>query len=146
MQMFRGFKVLLAGGLVSVSVATLAFAGPASAATALSAVTCSHIVGSSSGTATLSGCSAGTGGSGKVSGFLPTGGKVKWSNGTKTSYTDKYTGGGTKCPSGTTEFNMKGHVSSSTNKSIAKGAVVMLTVCFYSSGAIKSASGTVVQF
>ena len=148
MKTFRGIKVLTAGGLLlSLSVATLAFAGTASALTPLSAVTCSHLVGSAStATATLSGCSAATGGSGAISSFEPIGGKVKWSNGTKTRYTSTFTNGGTACPSTTTEYNIKGTVSSSTNTSIPVGAVVKMKVCLHSSGKIKNAKGTFVKF
>ena len=149
MQTFRGIKVLTAGGLlVSFSVATLAFAGTASAVTPLSTVTCSHLAGSAiSSTATLTDCSAHTGGSGTISRFGYTNSKVTWSNGTKTRYkVTSHTTGGTKCPSNTTEINVKGTVSSSTNTAIPVGAVVKMTLCLHNSGTVKNASGTVVQF
>jgi hypothetical protein len=149
MKTFQGFKVLTAGGLfLSLSVATLAFAGPASVATPSSAVTCNHLKGSIvTDTATLSGCSAATGGSGSISSFVPTGGNIAWSNGTTTDYTSTYTNSGTKCPSTAFEVNIKGTVSSSTNTSIPVGAVVKMKMCDYtSSGKSKSATGTVVKF
>jgi hypothetical protein len=153
MKTSQGFKVLTAVGLfvslsASLSVATIAFAGKASAATPLSAVTCSHLKGSIiTDTATLSGCSGTTGGSGSVSSFVPTGGDVTWSNGTTTDYTSTYANSGTKCPSTAFEVNIKGTVSSSTNTSIPVGAVVKMKVCDYaSSGKSKSATGTVVKF
>ena len=149
MHTFRGFKVLLAGGLLlSVSLANLAFAGTASAVTPLSAVTCSHLVGSANTlTATLSGCTGATGGSGAISSFVPTGGDVTWSNGTTTDYTATATNGGTKCPSNATEFNIKGTVSSSTNTHIPVGAVVKMKVCSTAStGKLKNAPGTLVKF
>jgi hypothetical protein len=116
MKTSQGFKVLTAVGLfvslsASLSVATIAFAGKASAATPLSAVTCSHLKGSIiTDTATLSGCSGTTGGSGSVSSFVPTGGDVTWSNGTTTDYTSTYANSGTKCPSTAFEVNIKGTV------------------------------------
>jgi hypothetical protein len=149
MKTFQGLKVLTAGGLfLSLAVATIAFAGTASAATPLSAVTCSHLKGSIiTDTATLSGCSAATGGSGSISSFVPTGANVTWSNGTTTGYTSTYTSSGTKCPSSAFEVNIKGTVSSSTNTSIPVGAVVKMKVCDYTtSGKSKSATGTVVNF
>ena len=145
----RGIKVLASGGLIlAVSLSTLAFAGTASAASPLSAVTCTHLVGSATSlTATLSGCSATTGGSGTISSFVPTGGNVAWSDGTSTDYTATDTTGGTACPSTTTQFNIKGSVSSSTNKSIPVGAVVKMTVCANpSTGKLKNAKGTRVKF
>lgn len=148
MKTFRGIKALTAGGLLlSLSVATLAFAGTASALTPLSAVTCSHLLGSAStDTATLSGCSAATGGSGAISSFVPGGGNVTWSNGTTTGYTSTFTTGGTKCPSTAVEVKITGTVSSSTNTSIPVGAVVKMKVCSYNSGKLKNAKGTLVKF
>jgi len=149
MKTFQGFKVLTAGGLfLSLSVATLASAGTASAATPLSAVTCSHLKGSIiTDTATLSGCSAGTGESGSISSFVPTGGNVTWSNGTTTDYTSTYKNSGNKCPSTAFEVNIKGTVSSSTNSSIPVGAAVKMSVCDYTnSGKSKNATGSVVKF
>jgi hypothetical protein len=148
MQTFRGFKVLAAGGmLLSLSVTTLAFEGTASALTPLSVVTCSHLKGSSATlTAALSGCSAGTGGTGWISSFTPSAGDDTWTNGTKTDYTSTATNTGTKCPSTAYEFNITGTVSSSTNSSIPTGAVVKMTVCSFSSGKLKNAAGTLVKF
>jgi hypothetical protein len=149
MKTFQGFKVLTAGGLfLLLSVASLASAGTASAATPLPAVICSHLKGSIiTDTATLSGCSAAMGGSGSISSFVPTGGNITWSNGTTTDYTSTYENSGTKCPSTAFEVNIKGTVSSSTNNSIPDGAVVKMTVCDYpGSGRSKNATGTVVKF
>jgi hypothetical protein len=149
MKTFRGFKVLTSVGLLlSVWGATLAFAGTASAATPLSAVTCTHLKGSSStDTANLSGCSAATGGSGAIMSFVPAGGDITWSNGTTTDYTDTATNSGTLCPSSSAEFNIKGTVSSSTNTSIAVGAVVKMKVCAnQTNGKLKNAAGTIVKF
>jgi hypothetical protein len=149
MKTFQGFKVLTAGGLfLSLAMATIAFAGTASAVAPSSAVTCSHLKGSIiTDTATLSGCSAVTGGSGSISSFVPTGGNVTWSNGSTTGYTSTYASSGTKCPSGAFEVNIKGTVSSTTNTSIPVGAVVKMKVCDYTtSGKSKSATGTVVNF
>ena len=141
-------NVLTAGGLLlSLSVASLAFAGSASALTPLAPVTCTHLVGSAStDTATLTGCTGATGGSGAISSFIPTGGNVTWSNGTTTDYTDNPTTGGTACPSTTIQYNLVGSVTSSTNTSIPVGAVVKMKVCLHSSGKIKNASGTLVKF
>jgi hypothetical protein len=131
-----------------VSLATLAFAGTASALTPLSAVTCTHLVGNgNTDTGTLSGCSSPMDGSGAISSFTPSGGDVAWSNGTATDYTATDTNGGTACPSTTTEFNIKGTVSSSSNSSIPVGAVVKMTVCGKAStGKLKNAAGTHVKF
>ncbi|MGO9344407.1 MAG: hypothetical protein ACLP6E_18120 [Acidimicrobiales bacterium] len=148
MQTVRGIKVLTAGGLLLSAVATLALAGTASASTPASAVACTHLVGNASTlTANLSGCSAGTGRSGSITSFVPSGGDVTWSNGTTTDYTASYTNSGTLCPAGTEEFNIKGTVSSSTNSSIPVGAVVKMKICSNpTTGKLKNASGTTLKF
>jgi hypothetical protein len=149
MKLFGGFKALTALGLLmTLSLGILGFAGTASAISPLSAVTCSHLLGSSNEeSASLSGCSAVTGGSGTIASFTAVAGNITWTNGSTTDYTSTYTTGGAKCPGTVVQVNVKGTVTSSTNASIPEGALVKMTVCYNeSSGKLKSAHGTVVKF
>jgi hypothetical protein len=148
MQSFRGIKLLAAGGVfLSLSLGALAFAGNVAALTPSSAVSCSHMVGiDPEDEGVLSKCSSATGASGTISSFSLNGGNIAWHNGTATDYTDSYTNSGTKCPEFTTEYNIKGTVSSSTNGSISDGATVKMTLCLHSDGKTKNAPGTVVKF
>ena len=118
-----------------VPLAAMAGVGSASAATDSSArptVVCRHLKGNpTTDTGVLGGCtSAATGGTGKLSSFLPSGATVAWANGTTTTYTSTYTMSGSLCPTGSLEYNVKGSVTSGTNGSIAVGAPVRMTVCY----------------
>jgi hypothetical protein len=148
MQSIRGIKLLIAGGVfLSLSLGGLAFAGTVAALTPSSAVSCSHMVGiGSEDEGHLTKCSSVTGGSGTISSFSLSGGNIAWHNGTATDYTDSYTNSGTKCPEFTTEYNIKGTVSSNTNGSISEGATVKMTLCLRSDGKTKNAPGTVAKF
>jgi hypothetical protein len=84
-------------------------------------------------TGSLGGCTlAATGGKGQLSSFLASGATVTWTNGTTTTYASTFTISGTLCPTGSTEFNIKGSVTVSTNASIPVGAPVRMTACLMS--------------
>ena len=126
--------------------------GSASAATDSAAqvtVACTHVSGDPETlVGSLSGCTMGaTGGKGKLSDFRPSGGKVAWANGTKTTYTSTITESGTLCPSTSLdEFNVKGSVKSSTNAAIPVGAKVKMTLCVASATKMANAPGTRATF
>jgi hypothetical protein len=149
MKTLRGFKVIAVGGLfLTASLGTLAVGGTASAVTPSSAVTCSYLKGNSgTDTATLKGCSAGTGGSGAITAFTPGGGDISWSDGTTTDYSSIANQGGTDCPSNAFELVIIGHVSSSTNGSVRVSSAIKMMVCVSeTTSKLKNARGTVVKF
>jgi hypothetical protein len=130
--------------------AVLAAAAPASAATGSAptvVVACKHLTANAkTDVGKVTGCpSAATGGSGKLSKFLPRGGHISWANATTTTYKDKFTNGGTLCPSGSTEYNLKGSVTASTNTAIPVGAPVKMTVCLAGTK-LTNAANTPVRF
>lgn len=139
MRTFRHIRLLTAIAVaVPISLASLAFAGPAFAA---GTATCSKLSGSvSSNNASLSGCTdtANTGGSGTVTvSTLESGkGPITWasSHGT-TTISIKFTQSGTSCP-GATEYKITGKVTADTGKatSIKVGSKVSADVCLSSSG------------
>jgi hypothetical protein len=117
----RALLVLLLGA--SPSVAVLALAGPAAAA---ASATCGALSGKlASPTAHLTGCTGSTtGGAGTLSGSqgIDT---VKWKNGGVTTFRLKSNvGKQNHCPTGSTEFYLRGTVTKSTGSATAiKGAV-----------------------
>ncbi len=136
--------------VVPMSVAGLVSAGPASAAPAVGGVTCSKLVGSPTKlTGTLSGCTASaTGGSGKLSHFVPTGAKIAWKNGTSTTYstTPKVTEGdhdAKPCPSTSHEYELKGKVTASTNHAVTVGSAVSFEVCVTTSSIVNEPGSTI---
>jgi hypothetical protein len=95
----------------------------------------------------LGGCTlAATGGTGKLSSFVPNGGTVAWANGTTTTYTSTPTYSGSLCPASTHEFNIKGSVTSSTNLTIPVGAPIKMTVCLTGNTKVVNAAHTRVTF
>lgn len=134
------------------AVAVLGIAGQASAASPDHAtVKCRTLAGNAgTGTATISNCTASTsGGSGSLSSFVPAGGDVAWANGTTTDYTSTVQPQNTTfpCPSGTSQFNLKGSVTSSTNASVPVGATVKMVVCFNMSNEdLTNAPGSKIKF
>jgi len=147
MRTIRHFRLLTAIALaVPVSLATLAFAGPALAA---GTATCSKLSGSvSSNKASLSGCTdtANTGGAGTVTVTTLESGKgpITWatSHGT-TTISIKFTQSGTSCPSAT-EYKISGKVTADTGKakSIKVGGAVTADVCLSSTGSFSLVKNT----
>jgi hypothetical protein len=144
---------LLAGAavmFVAAPVATISFAGTASAVeSSTTGVVCTHLHGSSStDTANLKGCTvAATGGTGAIVNFVPNGGNVTWANGTTTDYTATATNPATGCPAGSVLFKILGTVTSSTNASTPVGQAVKMKVCAnQSTGALTNETGTTVKF
>jgi hypothetical protein len=115
------------------TVAGIAFAGPASAGPY--PLTCTKLVASPTAlTGTVSGCTvAVSGGSGKLSHFLPSGGQIAWKNGTSTTYKSTASGESdtdhTPCPAGSSEVEVRGSVTASTNSHLPKGDPVTFEVC-----------------
>jgi len=147
MRTVRHIRLLTAIALaVPISLATLAFAGPAFAD---GTATCSKLSGSvSSNKASLSGCTdtANTGGSGTVSVTTLESGKgpITWasSHGT-TTISITFTQSGTSCPSAT-EYKIAGKVTADTGKakSIKVGGKVSADVCLSKTDTFSLVKGT----
>jgi hypothetical protein len=143
---------LLAGAavmLVAAPVATISFAGTASALTfPTGGVVCTHLHGNGNTlTAHVTGCTASsTGGHGAIVNFTPSGGNVTWANGSTTNYTSTATNPTSGCPSGDGIYKITGTVTSGTNPSTPAGQAVKMKICVTSTLVLTNAPGTIVKF
>jgi hypothetical protein len=151
----RRFRVVTAAAvalLIPASVVTVAISGTASAA---SGVTCSKIVGTTSGTVTIEKCTPSAGKEYKKASApatdLATGGTITWNGKATTTIGDATVGGGSSqgsCKKGSDEYTFKGTITaaSTTGTGIpAKGDAVSAEACVSSSGKISLVPGTVMD-
>jgi len=134
-------RIVAGGALAGASV--FAFATPGQAAAP--GIACKSMTGTITGNVTLKKC---TGNTGKASKPLPatqlqSGGTITWKNNKTT--TVKLTvkqGPGTKCKTGSTEFDASGKVTADTTGSTAKNHKVLAKVCVDAAGNITLLPGT----
>jgi len=134
-------RIVAGGALAGASV--FAFAAPTSAAAP--GIACKSMTGTITGTVTLKKC---TGNTGKASKPLPSaslvsGGTITWKNNKTTTVTLKVTQGpGTKCATGSTEYDAKGKTTADTTGSAKVGGKVAAKVCASAGGSISLVPGT----
>lgn len=134
-------RIVAGGALAGASV--FAFAVPGSAAAP--GIACKSMTGTIDTTVTLKKC---TGNTGKASKPLPaaalaTGGTITWKNNQTTTVKLTVTQGpGTKCATGSTEYDAKGKVTADTTGSTAKKHKVAAKVCVAASGKVTLLPGT----
>jgi hypothetical protein len=136
----RLFAVVAVAG--SAAIATVPFAGPASAATL--SIKCSSLKGNIGTTVTASKCSGNTGKASKAikATLLASGGKITWVNGKTTTVKLTVKAGGTACPAGSSEYVATGTVTADTTGSATVGGKVKGSACVDSAGNLTLVPGT----
>jgi hypothetical protein len=134
-------RIVAGGALAGASV--FAFAAPGSAATP--GIACKSMTGTITGTVTLKKCTGNTGAASKPlpAMQLESGGKITWKNNKTTTVTlTVKQGPGTKCATGSTEFDASGKTTADTTGSAKVKGKVAAKVCVSAAGKVTLLPGT----